>query len=168
MVYKNQWTNVSLEDRFWRNVDKHGPVVNKALGPCWIWKGAKVNGEYGSIRVNGNTSLAHRVAWLLKTGKWPNPQALHKCDNRACVRFSHLFEGNNKDNVEDKMKKGRWGAPRNIPKGEDVSTSILTGKIVSKIRGLYASGKYRQKDLAKKFGVCQQNISFVVRKVTWV
>jgi HNH endonuclease len=80
---------------------------------CWEWIGyrqpcrsSEING-YGQIKIDGITQLTHRVAWYLETGKYPEPQGLHKCDNPACVRFLHLFEGTVADNAKDKAAKGR-------------------------------------------------------------
>jgi hypothetical protein len=103
----NQWSKISLKDRFWNCVDKKGPVVYPELGPCWSWMGA-TDGRYGIISAEGVLKAkAHRVAWFLETGAWPTPNALHKCDNTICVRFSHLFEGTHRDNMADKAAKGR-------------------------------------------------------------
>jgi hypothetical protein len=107
-----------LNERFWAKVNKRGPLPSKrstkmhpdiADTRCWFWTGAKTGSGYGSVGIEPRrvTKLAHRVAWFLATGKWPNPQALHKCDNRLCVRFSHLFEGTNSDNVADTWAKWR-------------------------------------------------------------
>ena len=38
-------------------------------------------------------ALTHRIAFLLEHGRWPTPCALHHCDNRPCVRWAHLFRG---------------------------------------------------------------------------
>lgn len=103
----------SLAEAFWSKVNKNGPVPSHCpeLGPCWLWTAAFFKSGYGALGVNlddmKTTTSAHRVAWFLETGKWPDPCALHKCDNRACVRFSHLFEGTVRDNNADMKEKGR-------------------------------------------------------------
>ena len=40
-------------------------------------------------------------------GTLPQKNLCHKCDNPACVRISHLFEGTQKENVDDARSKGR-------------------------------------------------------------
>ena len=55
----------------------------------------------------GGRRPAHVVAWWLQMGAWPRPQCLHKCDRPGCVRFSHLFEGTVRANVDDMIAKGR-------------------------------------------------------------
>ena len=97
-----QWQG--LEERFWSNVNKsHGLGPN---GDCWEWTGTPCYG-YGVIRAFGKKRKAHRVAWLLAIGKWPEPFACHTCDNRLCVRFEHLYEGDHKSNVQDKVDRDR-------------------------------------------------------------
>ena len=96
-----------LTDRFWSRVDKHGPVLSPKLGPCWLWTGAKDQDGYGQIWFENKQCKAHRIAWFLTAGEWPEPFALHRCDNPTCVRFSHLFQGTPKDNTDDMVEKGR-------------------------------------------------------------
>jgi|SRR6185295_118289 len=95
-----------LHKRFWSKVNKRGPIVNPKLGRCWVWSGSTRMG-YGQFQYEKRYLTASRVAWFLKTGQWPTLFCLHKCDNPPCVRFSHLFEGTQKTNLEDMTKKGR-------------------------------------------------------------
>ena len=162
----NQWSSKTLAERFWVHVDKNGPVVRPELGPCWFWTGALVSGRYGNIRVNGKSTLAHRAAWYLETGKWPQPFALHKCDNERCVRFSHLFEGNQKANMEDMISKGRMG-PRGTIKGEQITNSKLTKHDVLEIRRMYNNKKCGQQELAEAYNVSRSNIGLIIRRLTW-
>jgi len=93
----------SLEERFW-------PRVRKTRS-CWLWIGAKVKGGYGNL---GGGGQAHRLSWKIHNGTIPdNLCVLHKCDNPACVRPSHLFLGTNADNVRDRtLKKRHWANQR--------------------------------------------------------
>jgi len=122
----NQWQAISFVERFWKSVDKNGPTVRPELGPCWLWKGHRNTPDgYGRIQYGDAQVLTHRAAWFIETGKWPDPQALHHCDNRQCVRFAHLFEGDHQANMDDKVMKGRQstGMPRDA----------FTGRFVSKL-----------------------------------
>ncbi len=61
---------------------------------------------YGAIEVDGRLERAHRVAWFLEYGSWPERQLRHRCENPACVRPQHIVE------------EGRVGAPsRRRPRG---------------------------------------------------
>jgi hypothetical protein len=51
---------------------------------------------------------AHRVSYELANGPIPAGLCvLHHCDNRPCIRPSHLFLGTRRDNALDKTLKGR-------------------------------------------------------------
>lgn len=107
-----------LAERFWPKVDKNGPVAphRPELGPCWMWTGGTDKKGYGRIsigrRSSGGMVVAHRVAFLLEHGRWPEPCALHHCDNPSCVRPEHLFEGTKSDNMRDCARKGRLVLPK--------------------------------------------------------
>ncbi len=112
-----------LADRFWEKVDKRGPVPTHRpdLGPCWVWTADRYpSSGYGSMTLPLQPGKrqqhrgAHRVAFLLAHGRWPDPNALHHCDNPPCVKAiaddfgpAHIFEGTTQDNVSDKIAKGR-------------------------------------------------------------
>jgi len=118
-----------LSDRFARHVDRNGPVMRQDLGPCWVWTGGLNHHGYGRIELGGDErgqALAHRVAWLLHYGRWPDPHALHHCDNPPCVKAmadefgpAHLYEGPQRDNMRDKIDRGRdWQSRRtHCPQG---------------------------------------------------
>lgn len=56
--------------------------------------------------------FAHRFSYRLHYGDIPEKMFIcHSCDNPGCVNPNHLFLGSPKDNVEDALKKGRWGTP---------------------------------------------------------
>lgn len=77
---------------------------------CLEWQLFCDNNGYGWVRRRGirNSYIyAHRYAWLLEYGQWPEPQALHHCDNPPCCDISHLYEGTQQDNIEDMIARGR-------------------------------------------------------------
>jgi hypothetical protein len=121
----------TLEEYFWRKVDKNGPIPKHRpnLGKCWVWvdrAGRPVRSKYGKATFGKISAGAHRVAFFLKHGRWPKPQACHRCDNTRCVRPSHLFEGTQKVNIKDAIRKGRmwWKTDRRTK----VAASIGLGR----------------------------------------
>lgn len=145
----------NTEKDFWAKVDKSG-------GPdaCWPWNRAIHHTGYGSATHFRKNWQAHRLAFFFETGKLP-AMVCHSCDNKPCCNPKHLWAGNAKENVDDKMHKGRHRGGF----GETTRSSRLTEEIVRQIRKDYATGKFLQKDLIKKYGTT--TIHFVVRRKTW-
>lgn len=83
-------------ERFWRQVDKDGPIPEHAprLGQCWLWTGFCCKQGYGRFRPTSKPSdpkvLAHRFAYELVVGPIPDGLELdHLCRNTSCVNPSH-------------------------------------------------------------------------------
>ncbi|HJQ66362.1 MAG TPA: HNH endonuclease signature motif containing protein [Gemmatimonadales bacterium] len=113
------------EVRFWAKVFKLD-----GEDACWEWIGCiqkglpKQGAGYGRIKLaDGRQGWAHRLAYQIQNGPLgPGECALHKCDNRRCVRGSHLFKGTKGDNAADMVAKGRQA------QGERHSEAVRVGK----------------------------------------
>ena len=92
---------VEVVSRFWSKVDRRGP------DDCWPWKANRYTNGYGQFWLRPRQEGAHRVAFKLTHGRWPQPECLHKCDNPPCCNPAHLWEGTKSDNVRDCIAKGR-------------------------------------------------------------
>jgi hypothetical protein len=152
-----------LLPRFWRRVNKKGPIA-KGLGRCWVWTAGKFQGGYGAISVGNKTTKAHRISWIIHYGKLTDTDnVLHKCDNPSCVNPKHLFLGTLVDNRADCVSKNRQ------VKGEKQHSAKLNEGKVRSIRERYVYGcrKNGSVALAREFGVGQPAILRVVKKLTW-
>jgi len=124
---------------FWRAVDKNGPVIREELGPCWIWTRSRARKGYGRAELDGHRDrLAHRLSWLLKRGHIPEGlHVCHKCDTTSCVRPSHLFVGTNKENMEDRVQKGR----SKLSKAHKAKLSAIARNRTPERRALCGNGR---------------------------
>jgi len=135
--------------RFW---DK----VKKGSG-CWEWTANKNNKGYGVIRIGPASEgliVASRMSYILEHGSIPAGKwVLHTCDNRSCVRPSHLFLGDHTDNMRDMHSKAR-------------GRSILGPDDAVAIRAMRASGVNRA-TIAAQFGVSIATVKNVTMRRTW-
>ena len=146
---------MTLEERFWKKVDKSGD--------CWNWTGARNSGGYGSM----GEGKAHRISYELNIGPIPSGRGhhgicvCHTCDNRACVNPAHLFLGDHADNMADAAAKGRFG---DISRAKNPRAK-LTPDDVENIRA-NAMNLTRQ-EIADMFGVSKSLVEKILSGKVW-
>ena len=169
-----------LETCFWEKVDKNGPVPahRPELGQCWVWTACKKDTGYGQLRHDKKLYLAPRLSYEMQHGKIADGlHVLHQCDTPACVRPDHLFLGTNRDNIRDRMSKGRTRpacgklngrhtCPENSARGERSGSAKMTEARVSVIREEYAGGSLCS-EIARLFGVHYSTIECIIKRKTW-
>lgn len=154
----SKWVG-SWESRFWKRVKK--------TSRCWEWQGPigengypeRIKRERLRVRV-----FPHRMSFELKKGIIPKGKlVLHKCDNRKCVRPSHLFLGTQKQNIADAFRKGR-----KVPSyGEMSGTAKLTEKKVLELLSVCAKGPVNKRALAKKNGISYVQLYKILKGEAW-
>ncbi len=133
------------------------------VGDCWIWSGWNNEDGYGKIRINKKAYFVHRVIYSYFFGEIPleKPCVLHKCDTPSCLNPNHLFVGTHAENMKDMKNKGRARSGRKP--GQDWPTKKLDESKILLIR----EDKRSQREIAKDYGVSQQLISEIKRKIRW-
>ncbi len=121
-------------------------------GECLEWTGRHGQTKgYGRTRAYGKIWKTHRLSLHLEGVDVSGHHVLHSCDNPRCCNPEHLRLGTNADNIADKVSRGRQ--PRK-----------LTEQQVLEIRAI--RGMTRQA-IAKRYGVCRQNINRIIHRSTW-
>lgn len=153
------WHRLSRPSRI-TNLTK---ILNKVrFGKCWEWLGGKDSDGYGIVSVRNVSKRVTRLIGALVWG-WnvSGKEVCHKCDNPACLRPTHLFLGTSAENTKDRDAKGRTS------KGEKHYTTSLTTADVLEIRRLWSTGKYRQWEIANKYGLSRPQVGKIVRRGSW-
>lgn len=85
---------------FWLTKPRHKRQIGDAAG-------YKVNCGYWILRLGGRYYLAHRVAWLLTTGKWPKNEIDHIDGNRSNNQIKNLREATHSQNMANRKVSAR-------------------------------------------------------------
>lgn len=128
---------------------------------CWNWKRASVD-RYPVVnphQLDGRRVKAHRYAFFLTEGYWPD-EVLHSCDNTRCCNPFHLVAGSHQDNMTDMVRKERQTRGERHPDARLAESDVLS------IRQRRAAGE-SLKDLAAEFGVSAAHLSKVCSGKKW-
>lgn len=155
-------------------------ILNKrhiADSGCWEYTGALNNKGYGTIKRypeesrKRRTYSVHRYVYQHVVGGIPEGMfVLHKCDNPKCFNPDHLFTGTHQENMDDAKHKGRmagWRGLRDVKRTDSHPMAKLTIDDAKVIRHLYFAERRNQREIAKYFGVVQQQVSRIVNGQHW-
>lgn len=140
----------SIEEAFWKH-------VQKSEG-CWNWTWLLDKDGYGLFPYMKKMHRAHVVALRLDGRPVPaGKYGCHHCDNPKCVRPSHLYAGTPRQNVGDKIRRGRQ------PMGSAIPAAKLSEADVIRIRQMTGT----HGEIASGFGVARATVSLIKERKTW-
>lgn len=151
--------------------------IIKKDNKCWEFTGFLNKEGYGSFWMNDfmRSIGAHRASWILHNGPIDSSGicVCHKCDNPKCINPDHLFLGEAKDNMKDKVLKNRQARgvshkcylyPELILKGDRNPGSKITDIQVEEIRILYKTTNLTYKDLSIIYKLSEHQIGNIIRR----
>lgn len=127
---------------------------------CLTYERARSPFGYGVVRYDGRTWRAHRLAWYLVYGEIPpGLHLLHYCDNPPCLEMAHLHLGTQRQNMTERMERGRGYGVR------------LTEDQEAQIAERYEHQHYQPKtpgnscrELCAEFGISQKRLLRIVHE----
>ena len=142
--------------------------------PCIDHGGKKP--KYATCFWQGGYTMKHRKAYCQANGLSISDIAgkvvRHTCDNPRCINPDHLEIGDQSDNMQDCVQRGRHANNlrnfdhTNRRRGEDNPAAKLTAEDVADIRAKWSSG-WTQTEIARQYGVRQAHISRIVNNKIW-
>ena len=172
------------ENRFWRQVNKNGPIPSTNPGNynCWEWQGLKNKGGYGRFYFFGRYRLSHHYLMI------PSAKEEKRCAITAIIEFVfvQIIHGSELiwKNIRDCVAKGRhknqtkpqcvargekhWTKtkPELIRKGVDHHYAKVTEAIFILMRQKHDSGS-RICDLMREFNMSEGVTRGIVNKLRW-
>lgn len=147
--------------RFWSKVAVRG------ASQCWLWRGAKDSGGYGSFKLFGKPYIASRFAWELVNGEELGDRlGCHHCDTPPCCNPAHIYPGTHRSNFDDARDRGQWSPFEGLA-GTANPRAILSEADVASVRVAIAAGD-TNKAIAARYGVHHATISCIRRGRSWI
>ncbi len=123
---------------------------------CWVWNWAVHPKGYASVKINGRTYKAHRLAYELAKGPIPDGQIIrHLCGNPSCLNPEHLLAGTQTENSRDMVEAGNQVHQKLMP-----SDAI-------EIRRIFAEGDISRAEIARQYGVTSGAIRMIIANITF-
>lgn len=117
--------------------------------PCWIWQRCIIRG-YGSVRVGGKNTPAHRAMYERRYGPLSDTKELHhRCEVKPCVNPDHI-------QPLTQAEHSRLA--------HHVKLSVEAVKEMRRLRN--ADGLY-YKDIAARYGVHTRTAFDAITRRTW-
>ncbi len=130
---------------------------------CWEGQGARRK-NYAAYTHDGKTFGWHRITcWLAHGEPSEGDNALHSCDNRACINPDHLRWGSQKENVHDAIQRNR----RRDCRGERNGRAKINSNVVKAIRAIAGTGPTNTQ-IAELYGISNQMVSRIILGEAWV
>lgn len=127
---------------------------------CWPWTGCRTPKGYGLAGFTSGTVGAHRLSYRMHKGEIPPGMVVcHRCDNPPCCNPNHLFLGTHRDNVLDKIAKGR----DNSPNGSRHWNSKLTE---AQAFAIYNDPR-TQREIVADYGISRGTVSQIKNGQGW-
>lgn len=129
---------------------------------CWEWQGIRRKG-YATYSYKHRSFGVHRITCFLAHGEPSDgDNALHSCDNRACVNPAHLRWGTQLENIQDAISRKRWAAKRGTKNGR----AKINEDVVRAIRAIYGTGPTILQ-IAELYGISNQMVSRIIAGKAW-
>lgn len=138
------------------------------MGDCLVWQGRKAGyGEgYGAFDIGPVCNFyIHRFVLSQKLGRQLEEQSLHTCDVSLCINEEHLYEGTQAQNLKDSLERGRRSQSR---KGKVNGRCNTSEEVVLEVRKLWATGKYRKIDIARKLNLTDVKVHRILKPDFWM
>lgn len=130
-----------------------GNAVRDKRTGCLLSTLRKDEKGYARVKYSRQEIRVHRVIFFKGILPKGGPQVLHTCDVRHCVEETHLYAGNNKRNIADKVSRDRSGKKLNIRRARRIKAMLARG--------------YTQKEIAAMSGISQGTVSKIKRGIYW-
>lgn len=149
------------------DLDRFEVKFQKQPDGCWVWIAGKKGGGYGVFYLNGRLRGAHRASlFLYKNLPIDTPlDAMHSCDNPACVNPDHLSYGTRTDNMRDAARKGRTVRVGSWAGSLNPRSKLSAKQLESLQRDLSQVGACT-KALAEKYGISRTRVQQINKAKT--